>query len=108
MRLKPSADSVDSTKLPSFVLACSILVACSCCHSTPPARTDDPALALSPTEQRAACEKASLRLAEKKCKEARPDFADFCMNTLEAGIPLQPICLAQIQDCLEVDTKCRK
>ena len=95
-------------RLHAILCACACASACSCCHATPPARTDDPALTLSPAEQRAACEKAGARLVEKKCKEARPDFADFCMNTLEAGIPLKPLCLAEIQECSEIDGKCRK
>jgi hypothetical protein len=85
------------------------VLASACCSSPPcnaPPHTDDPALTLTPADQRTACRQAGAKLEELKCKEARVDFVDFCLNALEGGIPIRPLCLATITTCTEVD-RCR-
>lgn len=67
----------------------------------------DPALKESVSQQKTDCQKAAEKLAELHCKESRPDFVDFCLSSLDAGVPLRPVCLSMITDCKEVDSVCR-
>lgn len=79
-----------------------------CCSTPTSCRKPivDPSL---PTDAdvRNACAAAGARLAEIHCKEARPDFTEFCVATMDAGVPLHPTCLAAIQTCGDVDEHCR-
>jgi hypothetical protein len=58
-------------------------------------------------KQGSACQRAGKRLAELKCKEAAPDFAEQCQKLVDQGLPICPTKLARIKTCAEVDTVCR-
>ena len=54
------------------------------------------------------CEAAGKRLEELKCKESVPTktgktFAEFCRETQNAGIYLNPVCLSKITNCNQVN-----
>lgn len=93
-----------------------LALAGACCRSQPASsKPDDPALVLSPGDQKTACRQAAAKLAPASpenpgglgCRESRPDFEQFCLNALDAGIPIRPLCLATMSSCSEVDTRCR-
>jgi len=88
-----------------------ILLAASCCPTRPPPSCPDRTDASETPEEissgRVACARAGERLAELKCKQARPDFVDFCVHMISSGVPICPVKLARIKTCAEVDTICR-
>ncbi len=51
-----------------------------------------------------ACARAGAKLTILGCKEARPDFTAFCLSTLDAGVSINPLCLANLNDCSKVST----
>ena len=65
---------------------------------------DDPTTS---ADVQATCTAAGERLHTLKCKEDRADFATFCATTIGNGAPLHPQCLAKIETCDDVDSKCR-
>ena len=80
----------------------------SCCNPQPACpTTPDPDLDAPPEARASACHKAGLRLNEKHCKEARPDWDALCVTMMDAHVPLRPSCLATIAKCEEIDTRCR-
>ena len=60
----------------------------------------------SKTVRNERCEAAGKRLTELKCKEARPDFANFCIHMIEHDIPFKPTCAAKISSCAQLES-CR-
>ena len=83
------------------------LASLSCAPPKPACGVPDPDLDASPAAQRVACTRAGDRLKELSCKEARPDFVDFCLAMLAEHIPIRPSCLSTIATCADVDGKCR-
>jgi hypothetical protein len=65
---------------------------------------DDPT---TPADVQTACAAAGTRLHTLQCKEDRADFTTFCTTTIGNGAPLHPQCLAKIETCADVDSKCR-
>lgn len=91
----------------TFVLAVVAITTTTACPPSPAkCGASDPTLDASKSDQRDACDRAGARLSALKCPEARPDFVEFCLSTLDAGIPLQPICISQIAACSGVEA-CR-
>ena len=73
---------------------------------TPAEYTDDPE---SSVEAKAGtpCQRAAKRLADLKCPESAPDFAQRCQELVDQKIPICPSRLAKIKACAETATVCR-
>lgn len=92
-----------------LVLGMLAAASCACGPQPPPvcpSRTDD---AETPVElaRGDACHRAGLRLAELGCKEARPDWDEFCREMAQQGVPICPAKIAKITKCSELAGICR-
>jgi hypothetical protein len=78
------------------------------CHTPAPVSPEPFPDEVLPDEaaRREACSKAGANLEALKCREARPDFVDFCMYQLRESLPFRPVCLGRVKACAEVES-CR-
>jgi hypothetical protein len=54
-----------------------------------------------------ACASAGAKMEQLHCREARPDYSEWCTYEIAHGVPLRPVCVSKVTDCSQVDGVCR-